>query len=115
MARSNVVPQTLSRAGITPTYNAATAPGTGGDGFSNGGRTFIHVLNTGVEKTLTIQTPGTVDGNAITDRAVVIPLTTGNKMIGPFPPAIYNQSNGQVYLDWSLETDVTFAVVTMAS
>jgi hypothetical protein len=103
----------LARTGITPTYNAATAPATGGDGFSNDGKTFIHVLNTGTEKTLTIQTPGTVDGLAISDRTVTIPATTGNKMIGPFQTSIYNQSDGKVYLDWSLETAVTFAVVRM--
>lgn len=112
MSRTTVVPQELSRAGITPTYNAATA--TDGDAFTNDGHTFVQVLNaSGAPITLTIQTPNTVDGLAITDRTVSVPATTGNKMIGPFPPAIYNQSNGQVYLDWSSATSVTFAVVHM--
>lgn len=109
-ARTVVTPQELSRAGITPTYNAATA--SDGDAFSNDGHTFVQVLNAaGAPINLTIQTPGTVDGLAVTDRVVAVPATTGNKMIGPFPTAMYNQSNGQVYLDWSSAASVTFAVV----
>jgi hypothetical protein len=112
MGRTTVVPQALSRAGITPTYNAATD--TDGDGFSNDGRTFIQVLNTnGATRTLTIAIPVTVDGCAVAGKALTIPATTGNKYIGPFPPDIYNQSNGQVYLNWSAVADVTFAVVRM--
>ena len=112
-ARTTVTPQTLVRAGITPTYNAATV--TQGDGFSNDGFTFIHVLNTGVQSVLTIQTPGTLDGQAVADRTVTIPATTGTKMIGPFPPDQYNQSDDQVYLDWSSVSGVSFAVVRMTA
>jgi len=111
MARTTVSAQTLVRTGITPTYNAATA--TDGDAFENDGKTFIHVKNAGSQITLTIQTPGTVDGLAVTDRTVTIPATTGDKMIGPFPTSQYNQSDGKVYLDWSGVTTVTFAVVRM--
>lgn len=107
--RTTVAVQECVRAGITPTYNAATA--TDGDAFTNDGKTMLSVLNTGSESTLTIQTPGTVDGLAIADRTVVIPATTGKKFIGPFPPTQYNQSDGKVYLDWSSATGVTFAVV----
>ena len=110
--RTTVTPQQLARTGITPVYNAATV--TEGDGFANDGRTFIHCLNVSVGIiTLTISTPGTVDGLAIADRTVAIPANTGNLMIGPFPPDVYNQSNGQVYLDWSDVTTMTFAVVRM--
>lgn len=111
MARTTVTPQQLARAGITPSYNAATV--TDGDGFANDGRTFIHVKNTGVETTLTIQTPATVRGFAVAEDTKTIPATTGDKMYGPFEPELYNQANGQVYLDWSQVTGVTFAVVRM--
>jgi hypothetical protein len=109
MSRTTVTVQECVRAGITPTYNAGTL--TDGDAFTNDGKTMIQVLNTGGSTTLTIQTPGTVDGLAITDRTVVIPATTGNKYIGPFPTTQYNQSDGKVYLDWSQVTGITFAVV----
>jgi hypothetical protein len=109
-SRVTVTAQELSRAGVTPTYNAASADN---NAFSNDGRTMVQVLNVGAEMTVTIPTPGTVDGLAITDLAVVVPLTTGNKMIGPFPPDIYNQSTGEVYLNWSRSSDVTFAVLRM--
>lgn len=110
MSRTAATVQQMSRAGVTPTYNAAHADN---NYFANDGRTLLQVLNVGAEMTVTIQTPGTVDGLAISDRAVVVPLTTGNKMIGPFPPDIYNQSDGTVYVDWSRTSDVTFAVMRM--
>ena len=102
--------QQLARAGVAPAYAAAAADE---NQFSNDGRTFIHILNVGAEMTATFQTPGLMDGLAIGERIVTIPLTTGNKMVGPFPPDMYNQSTGVVYVDWSRESDVTFAVVRM--
>lgn len=110
MARTVATVQEISRAGTTPTYNAAHDDG---NYFANDGRTMIQVLNVGAEMTVTIQTPGLVDGLAIGERTVVVPLTTGNKMIGPFPPDVYNQSTGVVYVDWSRRTDVTFAVLRL--
>lgn len=111
MARTTVTIQTLVNSGITPSYNAATV--TDGDAFTNDGNTFIHVLNAGAEKTLTIQTPVTVGGIAVAEVTVTIPATTGTKLIGPFETTIFNQSDGRVYLDWSAVTGVTFAVVKM--
>jgi len=109
MARTTVSAQLAARTGVTPSYNEATE--TDGDAFLNHGETIIHILNTGDETTLTIQTPGTVDGLAIPDREVTIPATTGDKIVGPFPPESYNQSDGKVYIDWSQVTGVTFAVI----
>jgi len=100
--------QQLVRAGVAPAYAAAVLDG---NQFSNDGRTFFHVLNVGAEMTVTFQTPGLMDGLAIAERTVVVPLTTGNKMIGPFPPDQYNQTTGVVYVDWTRATDVSFAVV----
>ena len=111
MARTTVTPQTLSNAGITPTYNAATA--TDGDAFANDGNTFIHVKNASSQVTLTIQTPATVSGVAIAEQTVTIPATTGDKMIGPFNTTVFSQADGKVYLDWSGVTGVTFAVIKM--
>ena len=54
-----------------------------------------------------------MDGLAVANLAVVVIAASGDKIIGPFPPGIYNQSDGSVYVDWSSETAVTFAVLRL--
>lgn len=109
--RTTVAVQRVAETGTIPAYAAATV--TDGDAFLNDGKTIIHVLNGGVQTTVTIQTPALVDGLAIADRAVVVVADTGNKMIGPFEPGLYNQTDGKVYLDWSSVASVTFAVIAV--
>jgi len=114
MARTTLTPQVTLRSsnGLTPTYSAADQAN--GQQFQNTGRELLHVKNTnGATRTLTVDTPGSVDGQAIANPTFVIPATTGDKFIGPFPPAVYNQSDGNVYLDWSADTNVTIAVLRL--
>jgi hypothetical protein len=101
--------QTLTRDGVTPTFGAANA-----DGYAlpGDGRTWIEVKNTnGATRTVTIDIPGVVDGLVVTDKAVVVPITTGDKIIGPFPPATYNQVAGvwpgYVLITFTSVVDVT--------
>jgi len=107
--------QTLSRDGVTPSFGAANA-----DGYAlpGDGRTVIEVKNTnGATRTVTVDIPGTVDGLAVTDKAITIPATTGDKIIGPFPPGTYNQPSGTwqgyVLVTFSAVTDVTVAFYRM--
>ena len=59
--------------------------------MSNTGKEFISVRNSGASvRTVTLVTPGTVDGEAIADRTVSIAASATGKLIGPFPVAIYN-------------------------
>jgi hypothetical protein len=104
--------QDIVRTGVIPSYASAAATADGNQ-FQNDGRVFLHVKNSGTEKTVTVQTPGLVDGLAIAELAVVVVATTGDKIIGPFPPGIYNQADGNVYWNVSLETGVTFAVLRL--
>ncbi len=77
----------------------------------NDGRTFIRIVNGGGSPTtVTINTPGNRGGNAIADRAVVV--TNGTEQnIGPFPPSIYNDSNGDINITLSFVTTVTIAAL----
>ena len=110
MARTALTVQDIVRAGLSPSYTAAIADG---HSFANNGRVFAHIKNgDAAEKTITIQTPGTVDGLAVADRTVTIPASE-ERMIGPFAPAQYNQGNGTVYLDYSAVTSVTVAAIRM--
>jgi len=105
MGLTTLTVQEIVRAGLTPVLAAAN---TDGSYIPNDGRVFLQVKNTnGAAVTVTIDTPGSVDGNAIANLAVIIPLTSGDKLIGPFPPAIYNQSDGTIKVTFSAVTDVT--------
>lgn len=102
--------QDVTRAGVTPTYNAASG---GGDKFSPGAHVFVHVLNTGGSATTpTFTTPGQIQELAIADSAGgTTPATTGSKMYGPFPADLFAGSDGLVAVSWSSTSGVTFAVM----
>ncbi len=102
MSLTTLSAQQIVRTGLTPVLAAAN-----GDGsyVANDGRIYLDVANSGTEKTVTVDTPGQVDGLAIANLAVVIPATTGHKVIGPFPPDTYNQSDGTIKITFS--PDVT--------
>jgi len=108
MARTVITPQQIARTGLA---SALAQPDlANGNQFANDGVCFLYVKNGGAQITVTISTPGTVDGLAIADLVVTVPATTGERMIGPFPAGIYNQSDGNVYVDWSSVTSVTAGV-----
>lgn len=111
MARATLTPQEVSRAGLTHTFAAVDAAN--GNEFVNDGKSVLYVKNAGVGSiNVTASTPGTVDGLAVAD--LVVAVANGvNKMIGPFPPGIYNQSDGKVYVDWSGGSSVTAAVIRL--
>lgn len=90
MATVNVALQQIVRgAGLAPSFAAATAADT--YKIPNDGHVWLEVKNTGGSPvTVTVATPGSVDGLAIADLAVTVPATTGDRIIGPFPPVTYN-------------------------
>jgi len=81
--------QPIVRAGLKPVMTAANADGH--TVVNDGKKTFIHVDNAGTEITVTLATPGTVDGLTISDREVVVPAGE-SRMIGPFPTAYYGST-----------------------
>jgi len=112
-ARVALTVQEIGHGGAAETFVAAAAAGTG-NSFPCDGKTWLHVKNTGLIKSMTIQTPGLVDGLAVADRTVSIPATTGDKVIPPLPPSQYAQADGSVYIDLDSETGVTVAVFRAA-
>jgi hypothetical protein len=99
--------QDISLAGVTPSYAAAAAAG---DTFANDGKTLLHVKNTGTQKTVTVAIPVACSQGQTHTTAVIVPATTGDKMIGPFPPERYNNASGLVSMTYSSETAVTVMV-----
>lgn len=107
MARTSLTVTNILNSGITPAYGAANADG---HYFANDGRVLLQVKNTnGSTRTVTVQTPATVGGLAVAEVAVVVPITTGDKMIGPFDPSLFNQAGGLVYVDFDAVADLTIA------
>lgn len=97
-------------AGLTPSYAACTG---GGDTFTADNDTFIHVKNGSAGAlTVTITPQATsVGGQAITPIAVSIPAGQ-ERMIGPFPPAFFNNpSTGVGSITYSGVTSLTIAVI----
>jgi hypothetical protein len=107
MARTALTVQQVTRAGLTPSYGAANVDG---HSLPNGGKELLHIKTGGTSCNVTIQTPGSVDGQAIGDRVIAIG-TSSERIIGPFPPDIYNQTSGEVYIDFSAVTAVTIAAL----
>lgn len=113
MARTALAVQTVVDEGIIPAYSAANVEGHYVD---NDGDVILHIKNGGgAPINVTIQTGGTLMGEPVADKVVAI-TNGGEKLIGPFPPALYNQPSGadagRIYVDFSAVTSVTCAAIT---
>jgi hypothetical protein len=104
--------QNIDRSGLSPSYGTCAG---GGDQFLNASNTFIHVKNGDASPhTVTIVTQSTSDGLAVADRAVAIPAGE-ERLIGPFPSAIYDDGNGKVQLTYDAVTSMTIAALRLGS
>jgi hypothetical protein len=107
MARTALTVQQINRNPLTPTYSSAN--GSGGNSIpNNDGQIFVIVKTVGTGCVVTVSTPGTVDGLAIADKTYTLG-TNAERHIGPFPPNVYNQADGSVYLDFDSVTSVTLS------
>lgn len=104
--------QRITRGGVAPTYAAASA---GGDSFTPGDSTFLHVKNANAAAcTVTFVTPGTVEGLAVADMTATVPATNGDLMIGPLPASLFRDSaDGLADVTWSVTASVTFSVLAV--
>lgn len=114
MAYTDLPVQYPTSSGIAPTYTAAAAAG---NMFENGdGAAIVTFRNTnGSPRTVTVTTPGTVDGNPISDKQIVVPATTGERVC-TFDPRAYNQpagstNAGKVLLDYDAVAGLTVSVM----
>lgn len=70
----------------------------------NNGRVVLLVTST-PGCTVTIETPGTVDGLAVTDLTATIGAAKQH-VLGPFPGQVYNRADGTVKVTFSAAADV---------
>lgn len=112
MATRITVQDLVANSGITPT---TTAPTAAADYiFANDGRTWLEVIKAGAAAcTVTLTTPKTLAGLAVTDQTDTVAATTGTRRIGPFEPSVYNDSNGDVNVQFSEITGLTVSVLRL--
>jgi hypothetical protein len=104
--------QVMPRAGLAPTYVSAAG---GGDKCVTGAGVFLAVRNADTtNKTVTLDYDTTVDGQAVTSRAVVC----GSAVAGiagvtqiPIHDGYKHASDGLAHIAYSAVTSVTVAVI----
>lgn len=102
--------QRLSTAGTAPTYAAASA---GGDTAPIGSGLVLHVMNGSASSvTVTVATPGTLDGLAIADVALAIPA--GDSGFVPLANVFRDPVTGRAAITYSATTTVEVAVLQVA-
>ncbi len=103
--------QTIIYAGIEGVYTqCATA-----DKVLAGAATFLHFKNgSGAPITVTVATPGTVDGLAIADPTAIV-AAGGERFVGPLAVGTFGDADDArlVALSYSDVTSLTFAALTL--
>lgn len=107
MATTNVPVTQSTRAGVSVATATATAAASGdGNSFTNNGNcvAIIEVAGAASDVVASFVTQSTVDGQAVGDRTVAVGANS-RKVVGPFPPEIYNvkdvTDNGKVVVTWT--------------
>jgi hypothetical protein len=110
---ASLTPAVISRTGTLQSLAAASA---GGDNLAtNTGKEFLLVANGGgapITVTLAFAATTLVDGQAPANKTVVVTNGT-TKLIGAFPPGLYNDTNGTVAITYSAVTSVTVGAFHM--
>jgi hypothetical protein len=102
--------QTITRAGITPSYASAAAS----DAFETGDICFLHAKNTnGSTRDLVFAIPSgksTYANVTYTSVTVTLPATTGDKMIGPLGDLFRDPTTSLGLVTPSVTTGVTYGI-----
>ena len=110
MAEVTIAVQNIVIGGTTVTFTGSLSA-SNNYMIRNDGKTFIRVVNgSGGSIVVTIVTQNQVGGNAIADRTVTV-LTMTEQNIGPFPPSIYNNGDGDIDVSFNVITSLTLAAL----
>lgn len=102
--------QPVTRAGLNPAY---VAPSAGGDKLSPSSTAVLHVKNASAAAvTVTLVTPGKVDGFDIADLAVSVPAG-GERLIGPVSEVFRDPADGLAAFTTSAQVAVTVAALSV--
>jgi hypothetical protein len=82
--------------------------------FRNDGRTFLLFVKTGAgASSIAVGVQQTVAGLAVSSATFSVPATTGNVVAGPFPPAIFNDANGDTHFSISDTVGLSVSAVKL--
>lgn len=105
-------PQTPTITGLTPTYANASASDT--VRYTGNGRMFLICRNTSASpNTATVVVPGTERGQQIPDVAVTVPITNGERWIGPLDAGMKDANGVITVTNSSPGAGVTVALVVL--
>lgn len=100
--------QSITRAGVTPTYAAAAG---GGDACEVGDDIYLHIKNTNASvRNVTLAIPSsasTYPNVTYTNVVVQIPATTGDKLIGPISALFKDTTTGLCTITYDAVTNLT--------
>jgi len=104
----------MLKAGLTVTYTSSGLLTTNTYKVRNDGKVFLHFKKTGAGAcTVTITTPNTSQGLAISDQTVTVDATTGDEMVGPLPPSLFNDSSSDVSFTISDTVGLSIGVIRL--
>lgn len=112
---ATITVQEISQAGLEATYAAAND----GDVFTNTGQEMLQAINASGGDIIATITPAKPVKNIpglgdMTKSTVTVTITAGEeRFIGPFEPAVFNNSSGQVTINYDGVTSLTSAVLKL--
>lgn len=107
-APTPVAVQSIPWTGATPVFHAASSDG---NTFPNDGFTVVYIKNgSGAEIEATFITPITLNGLAVADLVTTI-ITGTERIVGPFKPETFNDTESKLTVTWDVTSSVTFAVL----
>lgn len=100
--------QQVAITGTTPSYGAVAST----DTIVPDDRAFLIVKNaSGTADNVVVVVPGTTYGQANPDVTTTVPITTGERWIGPMTAALADPTTGLISVTHSQTTSVTCALV----
>lgn len=103
-----LTPQQVGITGLAPVYSAVAAS----DTIQPDDSVFLHVKNaSGTIDNAVVVVPGSTFGQANPDVTVAVPITTGDRMIGPMVPALADPTTGLITVTHSQTASVTCALI----
>lgn len=114
MARVSQTTQQVVRTGLNPVLSEPTADGD----IVDCGRVALYVVNgSGSPITVTVTATAAQDGLDVVDLVVSVPAA-GTRLIGPLPARTFGQAYdsadaGRAYVNYSAQTDVDRAVISL--
>lgn len=116
-AATTVTVQVATKSGVTITRTSTglVASGLGTYyKFRNDGQTFLLFEKTGAGTASIDIGPGTTwNGLQVSSLSVSIPATNGDKVIGPLPPRLFNDGNGDVTFGITNTVGLSMAVIKL--